>query len=251
MSALFSHANRNGWAANNPISSVRTSSERLKDPEFLTPEEFQALLGELQQRERTMVLLDAGTGLWRGELIDLRWCDLDLDSGTAFITKSIWRNVEGKTKTRASKKPVPLPQLVVDALKTWRKSSLYKSEDDFVFPSIMKNGEMPIAPEMLLRRQIRPALKRLKVTKNIGWHLFRHGFANLLRENKVEIKTAQDLLRHANSRTTMDIYQQTVTEERREAQALAFKSLLGEKKSLSTLQHPESEEEEEVIIGCY
>ena len=238
MSALFAHAMRNGWAANNPIKSVRTSSERMRDPDILTPEEFQALLGELHPRERTMVLLDASTGLRRGELIALRWRDLDLDSCTAFITRSVWRNVEGRTKTRASTKPVPLPQLVVDELKAWRKSSLYKSDDDYIFPSIVKNGKTPITPDMLLKRHIRPALKRLEITKKIGWHSFRHGFSNLLRENKVDIKTAQDLLRHADPGILLRIYQQTVTEERRSAQKLAFNTLLGGA-DLSTLEHPD------------
>lgn len=118
MSALFSHAIRNGWAALNPIKSVRTFSERLKDSEFLSPEECQALLGELSQRERTVVLLVASTGLRRGKLIALRCRNLDFDSCTVFITKSIWRNVEGNTKTRTSKKPVPLPELVVEELRT-------------------------------------------------------------------------------------------------------------------------------------
>jgi len=241
MSALFSHAIRNGWAATNPIKSVRTSSQRLTDPEHLTPEEFQALLAELAPRERTMVLLDGSTGLRRGELIALRWHDLDLESCTAFITKSVWRNVEGKTKTPASKKPVPLPQQVVDELKAWRALSLYNGDDDYVFPSTVKNGEKPITPDMILKRHIRPALERLKITKKIGWHAFRHGFSNLLRENKVEIKTAQELLRHANSRITLDIYQQTITEERRAAQALAFNTLMGLESS-STLEHPDSDE---------
>jgi len=248
MSALFAHAIRNGWAAHNPIESVRTPSKRLREPEILTPEEARALLRELHQRERTMVLLDASTGLRRGELIALRWRDFDFDSGTAFITKSVWRNVEGDTKTPASRKPVPVQPMVVEELKAWRRSSLYKSEDDYLFPSVLKNGAQPITPDMILRRHIRPALKRLKIEKRIGWHSFRHGLSNLLRENKVEIKTAQDLLRQANSRTTLDIYQQTVTEERRSAQALAFKSLMGGE-TFSTLQHPESEEKEEAILG--
>ncbi len=238
MSAIFSHAIRNGWAANNPITSVRTSSERLKDPEYLTPEEFQALLAELAPRERTMVLLDGSTGLRRGELIALRWSDVDLDSGTAYITKSVYRNVEGNTKTRASKKPVPLPEQVVAELKTWKEASLYKSDEDFLFPSVEKNGTQPITPDMILKRHIRPVLERLKISKKIGWHSFRHGFSNLLRENKVEIKTIQDLLRHANSRITMDIYQQTVTEERRSAQKLVVNTLLGGE-NLSTLEHPD------------
>ena len=226
MSAVFAHAIRNGWAANNPIKTVRTSAQRLQDPEILTPEEVRDLLEELEPREKTMVLLAASTGLRRGELIALRWRDLDLDSGTAFITKSVFRNVEGDTKTRASRKPIPLPARVVEELKAWRESSMYKGDDDYLFPSIAQNGERPISPDMILRRHIRPALERLGVKKKIGWHSFRHGFSNLLRESEVDIKVAQELLRHANSRITMEIYQQTVTEERRQAQALAFKRLL-------------------------
>jgi integrase len=66
------------------------------------------------------------------------------------------------------------------------------------------------------------------VNKKIGWHSFRHGLSNQLRQNGVEIKTAQELLRHANSRITLDIYQRSLTKERRAAQAIAVKGLLGE-----------------------
>jgi site-specific recombinase XerD len=79
---------------------------------------------------------------------------------------------------------------------------------------------------MILKRHIRPALERIGVKKRIGWHLFRHALATMLRQNGVDIKTAQELLRHANSRITLDIYQQSVTEERRRAQDLAFRGLL-------------------------
>jgi integrase len=227
MSAFYAHAIRNGWASNNPITSVRTSSERLVEPDLLTPEEVRALLQALEQRERDMVLVAASTGVRRGELIALRWADIDLKTGTVYITKSVWRNVEGNTKTRASKKPLPIPRLVANALKEWRTESLYREDQNFVFPSDMKNGEVPIAPDMILRRHIRSALKQLGITKKIGWHSFRHGFADLLRTSKVELKTTQELLRHANPMTTARIYQQTVTEERGEAQSIAFKARMG------------------------
>lgn len=122
---------------------------------------------------------------------------------------------------------MPLPKVVLKELKAWRKKSLYRSDDDYLFPSILKNGTQPLQPDMILKRFIRPALKRLKVTKRIGWHSFRHGLSNQLRENGVDVKTAQELLRHANSRITLDIYQQTVTDERRVAQVIAVKGLLG------------------------
>jgi integrase len=111
---------------------------------------------------------------------------------------------------------------------SFKDGSDYSNRNSVAIPSISKNGKQPVHPDMTLKRHIRPALQRLGVHKKIGWHSFRHGFSNMLRENKVEIKTAQELLRHANSRITMDIYQQTVTDERRAAQAIAVKGLLGE-----------------------
>jgi integrase len=100
------------WAAKNPITAVRTSAKRLHTPDILTAEEFQALLLELSQRERVMVLLAGSTGLRRGELIALRGQDIDFQLKQANVTHTIWRNVEGDTKTEASKKPVPLHLIV-------------------------------------------------------------------------------------------------------------------------------------------
>jgi len=232
-STLFSHAIRYEWAARNPITAVRTSAKRLCTPDILTADEFQALVLELSQRERVIVLLAGSTGLRRGELIALRWRDIDFKLKQANVTHTIWRNVEGKTKTEASKKPVPLHVLVIEELKKWRLVTLYRSEEDFLFPSIAKNGTQPITPDMILRRHIRSALKR------IGFHSFRHGFATMLRQQGVDLKTAQELLRHANSRITLEIYQQAVGEEKRVAQNLAFGSLIGR----SSTEHPSAPSE--------
>ncbi len=226
MSALFSHAIRHEWSSRNPISSVRTSSKRQRIPEILTAEEFQALIPELTHRARVIVLLAGSTGLRRGEIIALRWRDIDFKACQADVQRSIWHNVEGDTKTEVSCKPVPLPVFVVDELRQWREASLYKSEDDFVFPSILKNGEQAISPESILKREIRPALDRIGVTKRVGYHTFRHTLASLLGSLGVNVKTTQELLRHANPSITMRIYQQAVSGEKRAAQDLAFSALL-------------------------
>ena len=242
MSALFSHAIRYEWAATNPITPVRTSAKRLRTPDILTPEEFQALLPELSQRERVMVMLDGSTGLRRGELIALRWRDIDFELMQANVTHSVWHNVEGNTKTEASRKPVPLHPLVIEELKRWKRTSLYRADEDYLFPSVQKNGSQPLQPDMILKRHIRPALVRIGVKKQIGWHSFRHGLATMLRQKGVDIKTAQELLRHANSRITQDIYQQAVSEEKRIAQNLVFVGLL---EGRST-QHPSAPSETEI-----
>lgn len=225
--ALFSHAIRYEWASRNPITPVRTSARRLRTPEFLDAAEFQALIGELSLRERVMVLLAGSTGIRRSELIALRWNALNFELFQANITTSVWRNQTADCKTEASRRPVPLHPFVIEQLQSWRKESLYKGEDDYIFPSVRHNGEHPIAPDMVLRRHIRPALKRLGIEKRIGWHSFRHGLGTMLRQQGVDLKTAQDLLRHANSRITMEIYQQSVSAEKRLANALVVKGLLG------------------------
>jgi hypothetical protein len=70
----------------------------------------------------------------------------------------------------------------------------------------------------LLKKSIRPALKRAGIEgKIIGWHNFRHTLGTILRSIGADIKVAQDLLRHANSRTTLDIYTHAVSQRKRDA----------------------------------
>ena len=98
----------------------------------------------------------------------------------------------------------------------------------------------PISPETILRRQIRPALKRLGIGKQVGYKTFRHTLATMLRQNGVDIKTAQELLRHANPRITMEIYQQAVSEEKRESQNKVFVGLV----PAGMFQHPPAPSED-------
>lgn len=227
LSALFAHAIRYGWATVNPIQTVRTSAKRQRVPDILTKEEFQALLQELGQRERVMVLVAGSTGLRRSELIALRWRHISFEFRQASVEQSIYRNRIGDCKTEASRKPVPLYEVVVEELANWKLHSLYNQPDDFVFPSISKNGTQPAQPDMILRRHIRPALVRAGVSgKQIGWHSLRHGLATMLRQQGIDLKTAQELLRHANSRITLEIYQQSVAAEKRDAQNKVMGMLL-------------------------
>jgi len=227
MSAVWSHGIRHEWLSFNPISKVRTSAKRLREPDVLTPAEFQALLKELPLRERAAVMLAGATGLRRSELFALRWCDVNFFTMEIAVTRAVVRNHFGETKTPASHKPVPLHPAVKDALAEWRGKSPYSSDEDFLFPSVRMNGKQPLMPDMVLKKTIRPALERAKVTgKVIGWHSFRHSLATNLRALGVDVKVAQELLRHANSRTTMDLYTQAVSAEKRNASLKQVELLL-------------------------
>jgi len=218
MSAVFNHAIRHEWTDRNPISKVRTSAKRLREPDVLSPAEFAAILPELELRERAMVMLVGSTGLRRSELVALTWSDIDLELMQVHVRRSCVRNHFGDTKTEASRRPVPLHPAVVKCLGAWRRESPYAAADDFIFPSLRLKGKQPLSPDTLLKKVIRPAIERAGIKdKSIGWHSFRHSLATNLRAAGVDLKTAQELLRHANSRITLDVYTQAISANKREA----------------------------------
>ena len=244
MSALFTHGRRHDLTTANPIQGVRCSAKRLREPDLLTPLEFGALLDELDQREQVMVLIAGTTGLRRSELIALTWKDVDFAGQQIMVLKSCVRAKLGETKTEASAKPVPLHPVVATALEEWRKATPYGEDSDFLFPSVRKNGTIPVWPDMVLQKKIRPALKRARITgKRIGWHTFRHSLGTNLRSLGIDVKTAQELLRHANSRITLDLYTQALSSDKRSANRKVVEMLLpGSLK----LQHPSAPSKEEL-----
>jgi integrase len=218
MAVLYNNAIRHEWLTFNPISRVRTSQKRLQDREVLAPEEFQELVQQLSVRDRAMVLLIGSTGLRRSEMIALTWSDLNLRTMEVNVLRSCVRNRIGKTKTEASCRPVPLHPLVLNALLEWRQQSSYAADLDFLFPSVRFKGTKPLSPDSILEKSVRPALARIGVVgKRIGWHSFRHSLATNLRALGVDIKVAQELMRHASCRTTLDVYTRAVDQQKRAA----------------------------------
>lgn len=218
LSLMYNHAIRNEWLMFNPISRVRTSQKRLRDKDVLTPEEFQKLVQLLAVRERAMVLLAGSTGIRRSEMIALTWSDLDTIRMEVNILRSCVRNRIGKTKTESSCRPVPLHPLVLHALLEWRAKSSYAEKLDFLFPSPRFKGKRPLSPDCILEKSIRPALAAIGIVgKRIGWHSFRHSLATNLRSLGVDIKVAQELMRHSSCRTTLDVYTRAVDQQKREA----------------------------------
>lgn len=80
-----------------------------------------------------------------------------------------------------------------------------------------------------MRRYIWAAAKRAKITTRIGWHTFRHTYSTLLRANGEDVKVVQELLRHANSKTTMDTYTQALSPAKRTAQSRVVRMFIGGK----------------------
>jgi integrase len=96
--------------------------------------------------------------------------------------------------------------------------SSYATDLDFLFLSVRFKGNKPLSPDSILKKSIWPALTRTGVVaKHIGWHSFRHSLATNLRSLSVDIKVAQELMRHSSCRTTLDVYTRAVDQQKREA----------------------------------
>ena len=76
-----------------------------------------------------------------------------------------------------------------------------------------------------MRNIIRPAARKLGITKRLGWHIFCHTYSTLLNSTGTDIKVVQELLRHASVRVTMDTYTQAVSPRKREAQSVVISLL--------------------------
>jgi len=79
-----------------------------------------------------------------------------------------------------------------------------------------------------MKRHIQPVARANGIHKKIGWHTCRHSFGTLLKGNGEDVKTVQELLRHANSRITLDVYTQAVNSNKRAAQSKVVRMIVSD-----------------------
>ena len=159
-----------------------------------------------------MYYLELATGLRRGELLGLKWDDIDLESGTIHVKRQISR-IDGKVieaplKTKNSYRTLSIGADAVGILQNQKE----KIAGEYVFPS--PNGG-PISPDsvlhMLHRVLDRAGLPRLR------FHDLRHTFSTLALQNGVDIKTVSGMLGHYSAGFTLDTYAHVTTAAQKEA----------------------------------
>jgi len=229
LSTLYNHAIRWEFIGRNPVtgpvrgSGVRQSAKRKHIPDLLEVEEFQRLQAELKVRERILVWLAMTSGLRRGELAGLRWCDVSFEKLTILAQRSVVDQVAGPVKTEASERPIPVDPSIAEDLLTWYRMARYTQPNDYVFATDAaragkRRGRQPIWLSKVMSYYIQPAAQRVGITKNIGWHTFRRTYTSLLHANHEDVKVVQELLRHGSAKVTLDVYAQALTPAKRKAQ---------------------------------
>ncbi len=83
----------------------------------------------------------------------------------------------------------------------------------------------------MLQKVIRPAALRAGIKKRVGWHTFRHTFPTLLVANGENVKVVQELMRHASSRCTLEVYSQAQVNAKREAQKRLVEMILSDEEN--------------------
>jgi integrase len=204
---------------------VRGTSKREREPMVLGVAQFHRLLEELDEPFRTMVILDLATGLRCSELFALKWCDVLWDDLTLLVRRGIVTGIVSDVKTKYSNAGIPLDPALAEVLLNWQRRTLFKNPEDWVFASPFTAGKTPWYPWGVERRHIIPAGIRCGIGR-IGWHTFRHTFRTLLDETGAPMKVQQELMRHADIRTTMNVYGKAMDESKRKAHGKVVRLVL-------------------------
>ena len=207
----------------NPVRFVTQSSKSNYKAVIVSPEQAFRIMMELEDPYRTLVFLVAVTGLRISEALGLKWGDLEYD-GKMIHLRRVWVGTDlvEHLKTEGSGAPVPLGDLLADALRGWNQNSPYTKSDDWIFPSFKLKGKKPLSASIMAADKIRPAaIKagiRLEPGQRFGFHNFRHSLATFLVSRGKDVKAIQELLRHARVTTTLDLYSQAIDTAKLEAQ---------------------------------
>jgi integrase len=210
----------------NPISLVRVKdiSKRRRQPTVLTIEQFLRVLGHVPEPYRTMCEVAGCLGLRISEVLGLQWEDFDWEKHQLQIRRSWVCGRAAEPKTESSKKPIPVdPALERKLREHQRRYCLSSLQNPWVFSS--KCTGRPLHPWSAERRWLLRAGRQVGIDR-LGWHAFRHTYSTLLNEYGTDAKVQQELLRHADIRTTMNLYTTAVPERLRKANRRVVRLLL-------------------------
>jgi integrase len=204
LSKIFANAKKwRHFSGENPVSGVeRPEKSTTSKKHVLMPGQVARLLAILREPVRTMVLVAVLTGPRVGEVLALRWQDVDLDREELRVEQAVYRGCLGSPKTNGSRRTLPLPETATRALRALASQSMQATPEGLVFPS--RKGTA-LNDTNLLLRHLKPAGRQIG-TPWVSWHTFRRTHATLLQLAGGSAKDAQAQLGHAQITTTLGIY---------------------------------------------
>jgi integrase len=210
LSGVFRFAMRKGIVTANPVSAAKRVRRRKVDKNisFLTAEEVEAVVRAARgvadevrgETDAALIFTAAWTGLRRGEIIALRWRDVDWTAGLIRVERA--RNNQGDTtdpKSETSKRSVPMDDEVAGVLDRHFKRSRYQGDEDLVF--CHPHTGRYYNPDSLTNR-FKKALTRAGVQR-IRFHDLRHTYGTLMASAGIPMVALMTFMGHSDVQTTM------------------------------------------------
>lgn len=167
------------------------------------------------------IILCFYTGIRLGELCALKWSDVDMDTGTLSITRTVSRIKHfeeganktalfvGAPKSRKSLRKIPLPGFLLKM--TEERRLLHENDDRYLFTG----GDLPFDPRCF-QKLYKKILLEAKV-QDRKFHAIRHTFATRALELGVDIKTISEILGHSSVSITLNVYAHSLMEQKKAA----------------------------------
>ena len=196
---MFSLAKKWKYANENPVKEVKFFQERQLVIHTLTKEEALKLIAVAGEHLKPIIMLALNTGMRRGEILNLRWNDVDFDRRFIYIKE---------TKSGVMRK-VPMNSLVIEAL------SKLERKNSFVFQNPKTNERL---------KHIRTAFytaRRKAGIEDFRFHDLRHTAATWMVAEGIDLVTVKEILGHADIKTTMRYAHPTPENKRKAVDALA------------------------------
>jgi integrase len=225
LSQAFKVAVRLDWVGRSPLDRVTPPRDQAARRGIWSREELGAFLLSAEESGYGPVwLLMALTGMRRGEALGLRWSDVDPERGVLVVSQA-YVSTDGQMvlsdpKGAGSRRAIPLHPVLTAALRRHQarqeerrqQAGVVWSDNDLVFAS--RVGTPIIAANM--HREHYKIVARARVSR-LNIHGIRHTVASHLLAGGEDIKTVSDLLGHAKTSTTLNIYSHVVEGRKREA----------------------------------
>lgn len=221
---VFAKAPYRRWAVMNPCEGVDLPAlpER-NEIRYLTLPQIDRLLanvrpGEFAHLDRAIYITAVMTGLRKGELVALRWRDVDWQARRIRVRRNYTRGEFGTPKSRRSSRSVPMTGELASELRRVWNQTIYRDDDDLVFAHPDHGGVLPKAN---ISRRFCAALKAAGLEDH-RFHDLRHTFGTRMAAAGVPLRTLQEWMGHRDITTTQRYADYSPSEHEGEMVEAAF-----------------------------
>ena len=218
LNQIMAYAVRHRFIDYNPVRDAERPRNQGKEGEektiaVLTPDQIRAFLKAVtDQKYKTLFLTAIMTGARQGEILGLKWSDVDFQKKQVCINRTFNMGRFFTPKTKGSNRKIDLSPMLVRELLSWQLLS-GRRNDDLVFPN---EAGGPMNYSNMVQRYYRKALKDAKIPQ-IRFHDLRHTYASLLLSQGENIKYIQSQLGHSSPTVTLNVYAHLMKGENQEA----------------------------------